>query len=641
MKKFLIALFLILLTAPVYAQDTIADLTARGTLEATDLFECEDVTPAGSFKCTLNEIFTYICTQGTDTTATCALNTDSVSANELNAAGVQAELEAVLVLSNLQGAVTDAQVPNTITIDEAANVIDADFGDISVSTGTWNVDNNAITSSHIAANTITEADVEGGGALGAGQDAYVWSFNYNGGAPFMEFVSNAAGAETDPTLTDDAAVTLCANGGVDCVLTFDSSTGNGTITWDDSAQEFDFNAPITTPPTSQAALSLTDSDNTNTDVSVKYGSDQQDVDNADAVISVEDGGVMTEKLRIKDESEAVALAIDVSLCTGGANGGKLTVSGTDVVCADDTGGSGVAFSGITGSTNTTAAMVVGTGASLSATGSGSITATAAAADTIDAITEIAASLKSGSDLTLMTGTAGTNGNCAEFDVNGDIVDSGGVCGGGAGAPTTVNYLVGTADATLSNEIEVGTAPGGELGGTWASPTIDDSLAVTGWTLTTPTISGALQLDTGVSPTVNTSGQVIIDTTGPQLLWYYGAGGPWAIPKTVFDSVTVEDPATESVLLFKAPYPLVIEGVDCVSVGGTSSDIDIQECDANGGTCVDIDTTPITCGLTNTADDGTISDPDIDAGDYVRLNIGTVTGSVTQLNVTVEYRPARQ
>jgi hypothetical protein len=45
-------------------------------------------------------------------------------------------------------------------------------------------------------------------------------------------------------------------------------------------------------------------------------------------------------------------------------------------------------------------------------------------------------------------------------------------GGGGGAPTDANYLVGTANAGLSAEIAVGTTPGGELGGTWASPTVD-------------------------------------------------------------------------------------------------------------------------------------------------------------------------
>lgn len=42
----------------------------------------------------------------------------------------------------------------------------------------------------------------------------------------------------------------------------------------------------------------------------------------------------------------------------------------------------------------------------------------------------------------------------------------------AGPPLAADYLVGTAQAGLSNEIVAGTTPGGELGGTWASPTVD-------------------------------------------------------------------------------------------------------------------------------------------------------------------------
>lgn len=40
------------------------------------------------------------------------------------------------------------------------------------------------------------------------------------------------------------------------------------------------------------------------------------------------------------------------------------------------------------------------------------------------------------------------------------------------APADADYLVGTANANLSAEIVVGTTPGGELGGTWGSPTVD-------------------------------------------------------------------------------------------------------------------------------------------------------------------------
>ena len=71
--------------------------------------------------------------------------------------------------------------------------------------------------------------------------------------------------------------------------------------------------------------------------------------------------------------------------------------------------------------------------------------------------------------------------------NGTLTDNGdgtaSLSIGGGGAPTDANYLVGTANGSLSAEIVVGTTPGGELGGTWASPTIDDSLTVDAWTLT--------------------------------------------------------------------------------------------------------------------------------------------------------------
>jgi hypothetical protein len=58
--------------------------------------------------------------------------------------------------------------------------------------------------------------------------------------------------------------------------------------------------------------------------------------------------------------------------------------------------------------------------------------------------------------------------------------------GAAGAPSTVDYLVGTADGGLSNEIVVGATPGGELGGTWASPTVDATHAGSTHTAATDT-----------------------------------------------------------------------------------------------------------------------------------------------------------
>lgn len=93
--------------------------------------------------------------------------------------------------------------------------------------------------------------------------------------------------------------------------------------------------------------------------------------------------------------------------------------------------------------------------------------------------------------------------------------------GGGGAPTTADYLVGTADAGLSAEIVVGTSPGGELGGTWASPTVDDGISITNLTLVTPALgtpsSGTLTSATGLPPagvTFAVTNQVLCrDTAG--------------------------------------------------------------------------------------------------------------------------------
>ena len=104
-------------------------------------------------------------------------------------------------------------------------------------------------------------------------------------------------------------------------------------------------------------------------------------------------------------------------------------------------------------------------------------------------------------------------------------------GPGGGAPTDATYLVGTASAGLSNEIVVGTTPGGELGGTWAAPTVDathagsshadvqaaaeataagalaahagDADAHHAWPLTEPDIPAAIARDTEVTAAVAT------------------------------------------------------------------------------------------------------------------------------------------
>lgn len=75
---------------------------------------------------------------------------------------------------------------------------------------------------------------------------------------------------------------------------------------------------------------------------------------------------------------------------------------------------------------------------------------------------------------------------------------------GGGAPTDADYLVGTANGSLSAEIVVGTTPGGELGNTWASPTIDDSVTVATWTFNGATVAAGYGLAFGTTDTIKFS-----------------------------------------------------------------------------------------------------------------------------------------
>jgi hypothetical protein len=86
-----------------------------------------------------------------------------------------------------------------------------------------------------------------------------------------------------------------------------------------------------------------------------------------------------------------------------------------------------------------------------------------------------------------------------------------------GAPTTADFLVGTAQTGLSAEIVVGTTPGGELGGTWASPTVD------------ATHSGSAHLALGSTSSTAAAGDHAHATTGELLV----ADLPAAVPVGTF------------------------------------------------------------------------------------------------------------
>jgi hypothetical protein len=138
---------------------------------------------------------------------------------------------------------------------------------------------------------------------------------------------------------------------------------------------------------------------------------------------------------------------------------------------------------------------------------------------------------------------------------------------------------------------------------------------------------------GSSPTVNTVGQIAVDTTANQIKAYGSALAVFDPRRT--ENATFKTPTSGDKVKFKKPFGMTVTGVSCLVDAATSVVLDVQECNSNGGSCVSILSSTITCGTTNTT--GTISDSSIAANNYVFFSVGTVTGTPGFLYVNFDYK----
>jgi hypothetical protein len=86
--------------------------------------------------------------------------------------------------------------------------------------------------------------------------------------------------------------------------------------------------------------------------------------------------------------------------------------------------------------------------------------------------------------------------------------------------------------------------------------------------------------------------------------------------------------------FKAPRAITLTNIHCITIGGTSITLTLQECDSAGANCASLEA--ITCDTDGAADDGSISDASIDAGDWVKVLYGAPTGTVDALTYSIHY-----
>lgn len=103
-------------------------------------------------------------------------------------------------------------------------------------------------------------------------------------------------------------------------------------------------------------------------------------------------------------------------------------------------------------------------------------------------------------------------------------------------------------------------------------------------------------------------------------------------------VTGATTASDFGTVWRVPYAITLYAIHCNAVGGTNVVGQLTECDADGLNCAVVDSSDITCTAgTNVNDDGTLSNPTLDANDYLGLATTSVSGTNTRVTWTFEYK----
>jgi hypothetical protein len=155
--------------------------------------------------------------------------------------------------------------------------------------------------------------------------------------------------------------------------------------------------------------------------------------------------------------------------------------------------------------------------------------------------------------------------------------------------------------------------------------------------TSPQFTTSVEIPNGAAPTVDAAGEIAVDTTDDQLVYYGGAKRVLTYKDVI--RFVLESPAdADNILIPPLQDAITITGISCIVDPADSSEsveITVQERDGDGDSPTETEDV-ITCANTDTDDDGTMTDANIDANDYMSIDIGAVTGTVTQLAVSIYY-----
>jgi len=189
--------------------------------------------------------------------------------------------------------------------------------------------------------------------------------------------------------------------------------------------------------------------------------------------------------------------------------------------------------------------------------------------------------------------------------------------------------VGTADITEDTDKNFVTdAESTVIGNTSGTNSGDNTVATTG--------DAAVDFfGAGVDAVTDTTTCTDIEGTGLSIT----AGTlNWSRSGTTFEKsfLITNVTATADGALWRVPAACTITAVHGVQVGGTNVIGHLTECDANGLNPAGVDgATDITILTTNVNDDGGLSNPTIDSGDYIGWRTTSVSGTITRCTLSFE------
>lgn len=226
--------------------------------------------------------------------------------------------------------------------------------------------------------------------------------------------------------------------------------------------------------------------------------------------------------------------------------------------------------------------------------------------------------------------------------------------GGASAPDDATYITQTANGTLSAEQALSSLSTGIMRvatTTGVITSLTDSSGIAA-NLSDETGSGALVFGTapvvtlaanstipsGANPTIDAAGEIGIDTsatTGSAIRFYGDA--TYTLPAYQRTALVLDTPTSASDYeIGSFPANFTIKAIRVLAVGGTNIIGGLQECDANGLNCVAVDSDITATAATTATDDGSLTNPTIDAGDQLQWLTTSVSGSVTRAVITIYY-----